>query len=133
MAGLDLHDGATLLTIERIGDAAGDVKAVARSHWFEVVISERLELGELVSFSQGLRELHAAMAGAYVFRSLTGWLEITFAMAKREELHVSIRLQSAPDYLNEVRLFINLAQSDLPRIADGVEELADSPKSRSDL
>jgi hypothetical protein len=130
MSGLDLHDGATLFTIERIGGAdpdALDVKATARSHWFEVVISERLERGELAQLAAGLRDLHTKMAGAYIFRSLTGWIEITFAMAKRGELHVSIRLQSAPDYLNEVRLFINLAQSDLPGIADRVDDLCTSP------
>lgn len=99
-------------------------RVVAETPWYRVDFWERFEEGEMEAWAEGLRQLHRDAAGAHVFRARLGWLQATIAMAKKGELHVSLLLQSGPDYLDEVRMFLNLEQSALPSIADEVAELA---------
>jgi hypothetical protein len=126
MTELDLTDGLTRFTL--VAGEAEDprfvsVRVTAQTPWLRAELDERLEREELSALAAALRKLHADMAGAHVFQTRQNWLELTIAMAKRGDLHVSIRLQSAPDYLNEVRLFLNLAQGQLPTLAERIEDM----------
>lgn len=123
---LEFYDQSTTrFTLESFGwydSEMLEVGITAKTHWFQVSFGDHLIVGETEEWAAGLRKLHGDMAGSYVFRSMHGWLQITYAMGKKGELHVSIQLQHSPDYLNEVRLFLNLDQSYLPAMADQILE-----------
>ena len=113
---VNLRDGATWIRLSRLAES---VVVEAGGDWFSARTDVPYEPGEMATVAAALSELDAARAGAYRFVPMANWGEIVFAMAKKGELHISVRLQSAPDYLNEVRLFLNLRQDALPSIAGG--------------
>jgi hypothetical protein len=108
---LDLRDGETYFRIDETAIEAG-------THWLSARVAEPLPAAEIAALARSLRELQREDAGHIVFRSHSGAVELTFVMAKRGELHLSVRLQSAPEYLDEVRLFLNLRRDDLPMIVE---------------
>lgn len=123
---LEYRDGSTgWFTLESLGwedESMHSVRVQAGTHWFRVDFTESLIFPETDDWAEGLRQMHRDMAGSYVFRSLHGWLQVTYVMGKRGELHVSIQLQNYPDFLNEVRFFLNLDQTYLPKMAAEIEE-----------
>jgi hypothetical protein len=122
---IELRDPRDSFVLECLGwDSGGDllVHVVAQTRWFRVDFHEYFVEGELEEWEAGIRRLHRDMAGSYTFRAMHNWLQVTYAMGKKGELHISILLQNAPDYLNEVRLFLNLDQSYLPEMANRIAE-----------
>lgn len=118
---LRLEADSVVFEIER--RSAGRVSVRARTHWLTARFEETLDEDEATGLAERLSALAEAGAGVAELRPLAGWAELTFVMAKRERLHVSVRLQSAPDYLNEVRLFLDVPQEDLPAIVDALRAL----------
>jgi hypothetical protein len=71
-------------------------------------------------FAMGLAD-----AGGGTHQVLDGLVEVTCAMAKREELHVTVRLIEPMHRLDEVRVFQIYPRASLRRLADALpkEEL----------
>lgn len=116
-----LEDGSgVFFELRRAGDR---VRVSASTGWCTAAFEERLTDEEIQDLADRLQTLAAEGAGSFTFEAFYNWLRLTFAMAKKDELHVSVTLQSAPDYLNELRLFLNLPQNSLPAIAESVRNL----------
>ncbi|CAN5695063.1 hypothetical protein BH11ARM2_BH11ARM2_33460 [soil metagenome] len=113
---MTLRDGETLLTITK-----NRLKAGCAWAWADIAVE--MEPDEPAAWAETLARLAEDGAGAVTLRSHSGQLQATFAMAKKSELHVSLVLQNDPDYLNELRLFLNLPQSDLIAIIDAVRSI----------
>ena len=77
------------------------------SAWLDVRFSEPLP----DHYHQECLSLAADGHGSRTLQTENGTVTVTLVMAKKGELHVSIRLQQPPDLLNEVRLFFNRPQS----------------------
>lgn len=118
---MELRAGPSRFALERVGDA---FRVGAETAWFRASFEEHLDAEEIGAWAAGLRQLHSDQSSAHIFRAHRSWLQVTIAMGKKGELHVSILLQNAPDYLDEVRMFLNLDQRDLPTIADQIADLA---------
>lgn len=67
-------------------------------------------------WQHSIRKLISAGAGSAVLSTDDGELELTLAMSKREELMITARLQSPPEFLHEMRLVLELAQTDLVQL-----------------
>lgn len=91
--------------------------------WARAEIELDLGRDEPLRWAERLADLSEEGAGAATIRSYSGQFQATFAMAKKDELHVSVILQDAPDYLNEFRLFLNLPQSSLLAIIDALPSI----------
>jgi hypothetical protein len=115
------QDGAQL-TIS--GDAGvGGLSVGASCGWAQASFRAKLGSVELAELVTGLDALVAADSGAFSWTARENWASLTFVMAKRGELHLSVVLQQPPDYLHELRLFLNLRQVDLGQIRDGFRSL----------
>lgn len=114
----DDHAAVTLHWLEAEPDGTRKVQVEIRTAWLFGRLTDRLRKEESENLAESLHALAEAAAGSTTFRAQENWLEATFAMAKKDELHLSLRLQSAPDYLNELRLFLDVPQSRLPEIVD---------------
>ncbi|RYG43977.1 hypothetical protein EON79_15905 [bacterium] len=88
----------------------------AQTQWVWTNLFWRLDPPEPLAWADALERLSVQGYGAETIRSHSGHFQATFAMAKKDELHVSVLLQYEPDFLDEFRLFFNLPQSELPRI-----------------
>lgn len=115
-----LNDGDVRFSLAIEGPTA---RVEARTGWLSAGFDAPVDEDEPRLWAADLATLLAAGAGAATLRPRHGWMETTFAMAKKDELHVSVHLQNAPDYLHEVRLFLNLRQSELAEIAAGCQEM----------
>lgn len=104
-----LQDGETFLEM-----ASGRLEG--GTSWVRADLVLQLEPSEPLAWAESLELLVRQGYGAETFRSYSGQFQTTFAMAKKDELHISFLLQDAPDFLHELRLFFNLPQSELPRI-----------------
>jgi hypothetical protein len=80
--------------------------------WFSVSFDEPLP----ESWAFRADELFHQGHGSATLQTESGSVTITLVIAKKGELHVSLRLQQPPDFQPEVRLFFNLMQTDLPQI-----------------
>ena len=93
------------------------LEAQAETNWFKGTVSTAFFPNELEAFVVGLKKLHEDCAGAYRFESTDEKaIELTFAMGKRGDLAITLRLQNRPDFLNELRVTVNVDQSYLPGI-----------------
>lgn len=110
---MTLRDGETYLILAPNHLEAG-------CGWARADIEFDIGRDEPRRWAERLADLAEEGAGAATVRSYSGQFQATFAMAKKDELHVSIILQDAPDYLNEFRLFLNLPQSSLLAIIDAL-------------
>ena len=95
----------------------------ARTAWFESRLDFPISLAEIEALDRELARLEIDLAGSFTWRAEANVLEMTFVMAKRGDLNLSVRLQSPPDYLQEVRMFLDLKQADLPFIRQGLRTL----------
>jgi hypothetical protein len=115
------QDGARLTLSDEAG--VGGLSVRASCGWADASFRSNLGLLELAQLVTGLDALIAADSGAFSWTARENWVALTFVMAKRGELHLSVVLQQPPDYLHELRLFLNLKQSDLGQIRDGFRSL----------
>jgi len=82
------------------------------SEWLTVRLSEPLP----EHFRSECLSLAADGHGSRTLQTENGTVTVTLVMAKKGELHVSIRLQQPPDNLHEARLFYNRLQQELPEL-----------------
>ena len=115
------QDGAQLSLLGVSG--SHDVNVRASCGWAQASFRANIQATELDELLGGLDELIAAESGAYNWTARENWISLTFVMAKRGELHLSVVLQQPPDYLHELRLFLNMRQGDLGQIRDGFRNL----------
>ncbi|RYG22038.1 hypothetical protein EON82_17840 [bacterium] len=103
---LVLRDGAASLTlsVSEVGASTG---------WCEAKIPLNLSDDELPRLAEGLRKLAQDGHGSFLWTNEGGELRIEIVMAKRGETHWSVRLQSPPDFLHELRLVFVGDQDDL--------------------
>jgi|GEM_PF-2738725 len=99
------------------------VEIIAETPWLRAWVISQLSEDEVRDWAYALEQLQIDGFGSHSFHAREGWGELTFVMGKRGHLHLSLRLQSAPDFLDEVRLFMNLEQSELPEIVRQLREL----------
>lgn len=113
--------------IDRISRAGDDVRIAARVEglWFSAAVSILASADELKAAAMALADLESSGAGHYHWQLTEGSLDLMFAMAKKGELHVTVRMRSAPDYLDEVSALFELAQADLPRLRSEIFALAE--------
>lgn len=88
-----------------------------RSSWFSVEIHEVLPIG-WVGLATKLAE---AGFGSLTLQTDSGAVTVTLAMAKKGELHVSVRVQQLPDLLHDFRCCFTISQSSLKALFDGNE------------
>lgn len=95
----------------------------AGTQWFKGGFEAEFHTKEIAAVIHELERLHVELAGGYRFQAYEGTVDMTFAMGKRGDIAVSVRLQYSPDYLHELRIVINIDQSYLPGIIDGFRSL----------
>jgi len=61
-------------------------------------------------------------AGSAVLTTDDGEMELVLAMSKKDELLITARLQSPPDFMHEMRVVLELAQSDLLQLETFVKD-----------
>lgn len=98
------------------------LRAKAASQWFRGGIQLNLHRGEIEALIQSLGHLQEERAGSYSFDSYEGELQMDFAMGKREDLAISVRLQN-PGLLHELRLYLNVDQTYLPELVQGFRDI----------
>lgn len=123
----------------RIGDSSGGWFSLARlgpmpedwvriqvevgCRWFRGHFETAFLASEIEGLALGLEDLHRDQAGSFEHDAYDGDMHITFAMGKRDDLAISLRLNSQPEFLHELRLFLNVEQSALPDIVNQVRSL----------
>ena len=120
---LELNQADQLFRIERVSAALFSVEA--STSWYRASYQTELRQEELSRWAHGAEQLRQLGAGSHLFDALSNCLRVETAMGKRGDFHVSIHLQNAPDYLNEVRLVFRLDQSVLPEVIAGLQSLAE--------
>jgi hypothetical protein len=98
------------------------------SEWLTVRFSEPLP----EHFRSECLSLAANGHGSRTLQTDNGTVTVTLVMAKRDELHISIRLQQPPDLLNEVRVFFNRPQSLLAELFSNLDALGTGTESGAD-
>lgn len=110
---LELHDADARLTLS-------STRVQAETAWCRAAIPLSLGMDEVVRFAHGLRSLHDEGSGAFLWSNEAGEVRIEIVMAKRGEVHWSVRLQAPPDYLHELRMVFVGRQEGLVRLADSL-------------
>ena len=108
--GLTLRDAdaALVLTAARVE---------ARTAWCHAHIDLALGEDELPRLADGIRRLSRDGHGSTLWINGGGEVRIEVVMAKRGETHWSVRLQSPPDFLHELRLVFVGRQDELEGLA----------------
>ena len=94
---LDLNDGPANLTLSM-------TEVRASTGWCQAGVLLQLREDELPRLAEGLRKLAEEGHGSFLWTNEGGEVRIEIVMAKRGETHWSVRLQSPPDFLHELRL-----------------------------
>ena len=105
----------------RDGDASlllSATRVEARTAWCRATVPLALGPDELPRLATALRRLAEEGHGSTLWANEGGEVRIEVAMAKRDETHWSVRLQSLPDFLHELRMVFVGRQEDLEGLAD---------------
>jgi len=100
------------------------------TRWISLSTEEVIHRSELSGLIKQLQALQTANCGAVIFRAQENWINLTFAMGKREDLAITAVIQSRPDFLHEVRLVLNIPQALLGQIIESfcrLLEFSDGP------
>ena len=92
----------------------------AETAWCRATIALSLGPDELPRLATALRRLGEAGHGSALWTNDGGEVRIEIVMAKRGETHWSVRLQSPPDFLHEMRLVFVGRQEDLVALAQSL-------------
>lgn len=106
------------LKLQRISRTDEQVRLAARldAVWLSAAVSMMASEDEIRNAAAGLSKLAEEKAGHFHWLLDNGSLEIMFAMAKKDELHATVRLRSEPDFLDQVTILFVLSQAELPRL-----------------
>lgn len=111
MTALQLHDADASLRL-----SSTCVEAVTA--WCRATVPLTLGPDELPRLAAALRRLDEDGHGSALWANDGGEVRIEVVMAKRGETHWSVRLQSPPDFLHELRLVFVGPQEDLEALAN---------------
>ena len=92
----------------------------ARTAWLGAEIPLSLGSDELPRLAAALRRLDEEGHGSALWTNEGGEVRIEVVMAKRGETHWSVRLQSPPDFLHELRLVFVGRQEALAGLAESL-------------
>lgn len=95
----------------------------ANTAWCRAEIALSVSQEELCELGRGLENLGKTGHGSFLWRNYGGEIRLEVVMAKRDETHFSVTLQSGPDFLHELRLVFVGRQTDLPRLAEEVQSV----------
>ena len=95
-------------------------RAEAATAWCRAAIPLALGPEELPRLAAALRRLAEDGHGSALWTNEGGEVRIEVVMAKRGETHWSVRLQSPPDFLHELRLVFVGRQDELPGLAESL-------------
>ncbi|MDX2065231.1 MAG: hypothetical protein SFX74_05760 [Fimbriimonadaceae bacterium] len=97
--GSEWSDGRIVLRWQRCGD---QLRVTIESDFVRAVSEAPLLAGEIARFRAAMAAIDAQDAGSCTGHLLDDLLRVTCAMAKRDELHVTIRLRDSESRLDEV-------------------------------
>ena len=123
---MQFDDAAKRLRLRRISRINDQIRLMARLDglWFSAAVTMLVADDEIRNAASALAKLEVERAGHFHWHLAEGSLDIIFAMAKKDELHATVRLRSEPDYLDQLSVLFVLPQAELTRLQTELLNLA---------